>query len=73
MSAVELFERVTALPSQEQARFLELVRALEKKSGAADAKKEKRWPDFSQRLHRIYGDKIAPDSQAIIDESRGER
>ena len=29
--------------------------------------------DFVQRLHRIYGDAVAPDSQSIIDEGRGDR
>jgi len=29
--------------------------------------------DFSQRLHDIYGDKVAPDSQRITDAGRGER
>ena len=32
-----------------------------------------KWPDFSERLHRIYGEKVAPDSQNIIDEGRGDR
>ena len=32
-----------------------------------------KWPDFGQRLHDIYGDKVAPDWQSIIDEGRGDR
>jgi len=31
------------------------------------------WPDFGQRLHDIYVDKVAPDSQKTIDEGRGDR
>ena len=31
------------------------------------------WPDFAERLRGIYGDKIAPASQKIIDEGRGDR
>jgi hypothetical protein len=34
---------------------------------------ETKWPDFDQRLHEIYGDKVAPDSQNTIDEGRGDR
>jgi len=26
------------------------------------------WPDFAERLRRIYGDKLARDSQKIIDD-----
>ena len=31
------------------------------------------WPDFRERLHRLYGGKIAPDSQHIIDDGRDDR
>lgn len=31
------------------------------------------WPDFMARLKRIYGDAVSGDSQAIIDEGRGDR
>ena len=31
------------------------------------------WPDFGELLHRIYGHKLAPDSQSIIHEGRGDR
>jgi hypothetical protein len=32
-----------------------------------------RWPDFLDRLRKIYGNKVTSDSQAIINELRGER
>ncbi len=32
-----------------------------------------RWPDFLQRLRKIYGDKVTSDSHALIDELRGDR
>jgi len=31
------------------------------------------WPDFGERLRGIYGGKIAPDSQNIINEGCGDR
>ncbi len=31
------------------------------------------WPDFLDRLRKIYGDKVTSDSQALINELRGER
>ena len=31
------------------------------------------WPDFAARLYRIYGEKVLPDRQALIAESRGRR
>ena len=34
---------------------------------------QSKWADFSERLHHIYGEKVAPDSQNIIDEGRGDR
>lgn len=42
-------------------------------SGASVSASPSNWPDFGERLRGIYGDKIAPDSQKIIDEGRGDR
>ena len=73
MSATELIRQVAALPLQERARFLELVHALESGAPPPAPANGQHWPDFTQRLHRIYGSKVAPDSQSIIDEGRGDR
>lgn len=32
-----------------------------------------RWPNFLDRLRKIYGDKVTSDSQSLINELRGER
>jgi hypothetical protein len=71
-SARELIKQVAALPPQEPALFLHL---LQTENGADPASRAANqvWPDFGERLHRIYGDKVAPDSQRIIDEGRGDR
>ena len=41
--------------------------------GTPDQANRSKWPGFGQRLHEIYGDKVAPNSQNIIDEGRGKR
>jgi hypothetical protein len=46
---------------------------MENSAGIAGQANPAKWPDFGQRLHDIYGDKVAPDSQTIIDEGRGDR
>jgi len=72
MSAAELFRQVAALPPKERALFLQLVQGME--NGApAPPPGTPPWPDFAQRLRSIYGEKLAPDSQSIIDEGRGDR
>ena len=73
MSATELIRQVAALPPQERTLFERLLREMETGGGTASPAIRSRWPDFGQRLHDIYGDKVAPDSQGIIDEGRGER
>jgi len=73
MSATELIRQVAALPPREKALFIELVHALENGAPTPAAAQHQHWPDFTQRLHRIYGDKVAPGSQNIIDEGRGDR
>ena len=73
MSATELIRQVAALPPQEKARFIELIHALENGVPLPAPANGQHWPDFTQRLHRIYGDKSAPDSQSLIDEGRGDR
>jgi|GEM_PF-1880547 len=72
MSAIELTRQVAALPLQEKASFLKMVHALEKESPAPAQYSGPPWPDFAQRLHGIYGNKVTPNSQAIIDEGRGQ-
>lgn len=73
MSATELIRQVASLPPQEKARFLELVHALENGAPPSTPVNGQQWPDFTQRLNRIYGDKVASDSQSIIDDGRGDR
>ena len=73
MSATELIKQVAALPRQERTLFEQLLREMENGAGAPGQAHRAKWPDFGQRLHDIYGDKVAPDSQSIIDEGRGGR
>jgi hypothetical protein len=73
MSATELIRQVAALPPQERTLFERLLREMESGTGPAGQASRSKWPDFGQRLHGIYGDKVTPDSQNIIDEGRGER
>ena len=73
MSAAELIKQVAVLPPQERTLFEHLFRAMENGAGNPSQASGTEWPDFSQRLHDIYGGKVAPDSQNIIDEGRGDR
>jgi hypothetical protein len=73
MSATELIRHVAALPPQERTLFGQLLREMEIGAGNPDQADRAKWPDFGRRLHDIYGDKIAPDSQHTIDEGRGDR
>ena len=73
MSATELIKQVAALPPQERTLFEQLLREMENGAGTPDQANGSKWPDFGQRLHEIYRDKVAPDSQNIIDEGRGDR
>jgi len=72
MSAAELIKQVAVLPPQERTLFEHLFRAMENGTGAVGYANPAKWPDFGKRLHDIYGDKVAPDSQNIIDEGRGD-
>jgi hypothetical protein len=72
MSATELIEQVAVLPPQERMLFERLFRAMENGASPGQANRTQ-WPDFGQRLHEIYGNKVAPDSQNTIDEGRGDR
>jgi hypothetical protein len=71
MSATELIKQVAALSPQERMLFEQLFFAME--NGTPSLPDGPKWPDFAERLHRIYGDKVAPDSQSIIDDGRGDR
>lgn len=73
MSATELIKQVAALPPQERTLFEQLLRELESGAGTPGQTHRGKWPDFGQRLYDIYGDKVTPDSQSIIDEGRGDR
>jgi len=73
MSATELIKQVAELPQPERKLFEQLFQAMKNGSHAPASANRTNWPDFSERLRNIYGDKIAPDSQNIIDEGRGDR
>ncbi len=73
MSATELIKQVAALPQRERTLFEQLFRAMEDGSRTPGPQSHSNWPDFGERLRDIYGDKIAPDSQYIVDEGRGDR
>jgi hypothetical protein len=73
MSAIELIKQVAALPQRERTLFEQLFQAMKNGSPAPGPANHSNWPDFGERLRGIYGDKIAPDSQNIIDEGRGDR
>ena len=73
MSATELIKQVAALPPEERALFEQLFQAMDKGASTLVSPSEPQWPDFADRLHDIYGDKVTPDSQSVISEGRGER
>lgn len=75
MSATELIRQMAELPPHERTLFEQLLRGLPSvvRPAQAGAAAPASWPDFAQRLRRIYGEKVAPDSQSIIDEGRGDR
>ena len=73
MSATELIKQVAALPPQERTLFEQLFQAMEKSRDSTGPPRQRNWPDFAERLRRIYGNKFVPDSQSIIDEGRGDR
>jgi hypothetical protein len=73
MSATDLIKQVALLPPQERTLFEQLLREMESGAGTPGQANRTKWPDFGQRLQGIYGDKVAPDSQNIVDEGRGDR
>jgi hypothetical protein len=73
MSASELIEQVAALPQRERKLFEQLFHSMKNGGPVPNPVCWSNWPDFNERLRGIYGDKIAPDSQNIIDEGRGDR
>ena len=73
MSATDLIKQVYLLPPQERMLFERLLREMENGAGTPGQASRTKWPDFGQRLHDIYGDKVAPDSQNTVDEGRGDR
>ena len=73
MSATDLIKQVSLLPPQERMLFERLLREMENGAGTPRQADRIKWPDFGQRLHDIYGGKVAPDTQNTIDEGRGDR
>jgi hypothetical protein len=71
MNAIDLIQQVAALPPQERTLFERLFRTLDQGKFTPPSPSNPEWPDFGERLRGIYGDKVAPDSQNIIDEGRG--
>ncbi len=72
MSATELIKQVASLPPQERTLFEQLFHAMENGTRTSDLANQPKWPDFGERLRRIYGEKVAPDSQSIIHDGRGD-
>jgi hypothetical protein len=66
-------EQVAALPPRERTLFEQLFHELNAHIQKPQVSPIEKWPDFGQRIRSIYGDKIAPDSQEIIHEARGDR
>jgi hypothetical protein len=73
MSATDLIKKVAALPPRERTLFERLLREMDNGAASPATACPPEWPDFGERLHAIYGDKVAPDSQKLIDEGRGDR
>jgi hypothetical protein len=73
MSATELIQQVAALSQGERMLFEQLFQAMKNGSRTSVPVSQADWPDFGERLRSIFGDKITPDSQKIIDEGRGDR
>lgn len=80
MSTTDLIEQLKALSASEREAFARLFHELETGTipAAGDAKGNGasgsgNWPDFGARLKRIYGDKVAADSEAVISYARGDR
>ena len=73
MSATELIKQVAALPQPEKRLFEELFYAMNNSSPPPAPPARSNKPDFAARLRAIYGQKVTPDSQSIIDDGRGER
>ena len=73
MSATELIKQVAALPPQEWDLFEHLFQTMDKGARTPDSTSQPRWPEFGERLRGIYGQKVAPDSQSVINEGRGDR
>lgn len=59
MSATELIKQVASLSPRERTLFEQLFHAME--NGTPGLPSQAQWPDFGERLRRIYGDKLAPD------------
>jgi hypothetical protein len=60
MSATELIKQVAALPQRERVVFDQLFQAMMNNHPAQIRAGGSDWPDFSERLRAIYGDKMAP-------------
>ncbi|HEY3855623.1 MAG TPA: hypothetical protein VGO67_14625 [Verrucomicrobiae bacterium] len=69
---MELIKQVAELPQRERTLFEQLFHGMENGNRAPRPGSQANWPDFGERLRGIYGDKIAPDSQGIIDDGRGD-
>jgi hypothetical protein len=70
VSAIELIKKVAALAPQVRRLFEQLFHAMNNRNLAPVPTGRTNWPDFDERLRAIYGVKIAPDSQTVIDEGR---
>ena len=60
---------MATLPPRERTLFEQLFHAMENGTPNPGLPGQTDWPEFGERLHRIYGDKVALDSQSITDAS----
>ena len=62
MSAVELLEKVKALPARERQRFIVAVLKMEEHvpTHPRNSARRVKWPDVEARAKRIFGPRVLP-------------
>ena len=69
-----VIEEIRTAPEPVVEEVLDFVRFLKSKPGVAQPTSAPRViPDFRARQKAIFGDRVLPDSQAILDELRADR
>ena len=77
MSASELIQQWKALPATERDAFSRLFQELKTLTPQAETCSEAsagagNWPDFGDRLKRIYGNRVVADSDEASSHARGD-